>query len=90
MSARKVWQYRHEPDLFAACCSNVTRLGNGNTVLVFGADFAREDCCRVFTLIEADPSGEKVFEIQMRSPLMPTQYRVYPISSINGETEMIE
>jgi hypothetical protein len=90
MSARKVWQYRHEPDLFAACCSNVTRLGNGNTVLVFGADFAREDCCRVFTLIEADPSGEKVFEIQMRSLQMPLQYRVYPISSINGETQMID
>ena len=26
MTATKVWEYRHEPDLYAACCSNVTRL----------------------------------------------------------------
>ena len=53
-TATKVWEYRHGPsDIFAACCSNVTRLANGNTVLVFGADFAAGTCCRVFTLVEA-------------------------------------
>ena len=88
MSARKVWQYRHDPDLFAGCCSNVTRLPNGNTVMVFGADFVTNQCCRVFTVVEANPSGEKIFEIQMRSPQMAVQYRVYPISSINGETQI--
>ena len=86
MTATKEWEYRHAPDLQALCCSNVTRLGNDNTVAVFGADFFTDVCCRVFTLVEADPQGNTVWEVQMTSPGQQIQYRVYPIDNILGES----
>ena len=86
MTAAKVWEYRHAPDLLAICCSNVTRLDNGNTVAVFGADLSTDVCCRVFTLVEADAQGNTVWEVQMSSPGQQIQYRVYPIDSILGES----
>ena len=86
MTATKVWEYRHDPDLFALCCSSVTRLDNGNTVIVFGSDFTSAACCRVFTLVEADAQGNTLWEVQLRAPGSPAQYRVYPILSIDGET----
>ena len=88
-TAIKVWEARHTPnDLAALCCSNVTRLANGNTVLVFGADFAAGTCCRVFTLLEAGAANSGVdtqWEVQISSPGKEIQYRVYPIDSIKGE-----
>ena len=87
MTATKVWEYRHDPDLFALCCSSVARLDNGNTVIVFGSDdFSTDICCRVFTMVEVDPQGNTVWEVQLSAPGMPDQYRVYPILSIDGET----
>ena len=35
MTAVRVWEFRHDPDIFSECCANVTRLLNGNTVIVF-------------------------------------------------------
>jgi hypothetical protein len=86
MEARKVWEYRFSPDLFADCCSSAERLDNGNTVLVFGSDAANDLCCRTFTLVEADPQGNAVSVIEMTSPGKQIQYRARPIDSINGES----
>jgi len=88
MEARKVWEYRHNPDLFAGCCSNVVRLDNGNTVLVFGSAFGVDVCCRVFTVVEADIDGNAVAVIELGSPGKSIQYRVYPIASLYGESEL--
>ena len=88
MTATKAWEYRHTPDIQALCCSNVTRLDNGNTVAVFGADFFADACCRVFTLVEADPQGNTVWDVQMSQPGQGVQYRVYPVFSILGETSI--
>jgi hypothetical protein len=85
MDARKVWEYRHDPELFANCCSNVTRLENGNTLIVFGADEGRDP--PVFTIVEANPEGEAVATTEVISPGKLVQYRVYPLDTINGETE---
>jgi hypothetical protein len=85
MEARKVWEYRHGPDLFAHCCSSVERLENGNTVLVFGADHTEDPCCRTFTLVEADGEGNPVSIMEISSPDLSIVYRVYPIESIGGE-----
>ena len=89
MTAKKVWEYRHSPDLFAGCCSNVTRLENGNTVLVFGAQNAVNVCCRKFTVVESDANGNAVSVIENAHPGKGIQYRVYPIGSINGEAAVI-
>ena len=51
MTARKVWEYRHDPDIFAGCCSSVTRLENGNTLMVFGTN-TDPICCKPFTIVE--------------------------------------
>jgi hypothetical protein len=85
MEARKVWEYRFSPDLFAGCCSSVERLTNGNTVLVFGATSVQDTCCRTFTLVEADGAGDTVAVIEVSSPGKEIQYRAKVISSINGE-----
>jgi hypothetical protein len=85
MEARKVWEYRHSPDLFAECCSSVERLANGNTVMVFGREHTAGDCCQTFTLVEADQEGNPVSVIKIRSPFLYIIYRAYPLDSINGE-----
>lgn len=90
MEARKVWEYRHEPSLFAACCSIAHRLDNGNTLIVFGSppDFGSDVCCRTFTIVEADSQGNAVWVVEERSPQKSTQYRVYPSDSVMGETRL--
>ena len=35
-SATKVWEYRHQPDIFASFISSAYRLDNGNTLINFG------------------------------------------------------
>ncbi|MFQ6030912.1 MAG: aryl-sulfate sulfotransferase, partial [Dehalococcoidia bacterium] len=87
MQARKVWEYRHSPSLFAACCSSVQRLDNENTVMIFGADHLNDVCCRTFTLVEADSKGNAVFIMWVSSRGQAAQYRAYALDSINGETK---
>jgi hypothetical protein len=84
MEARKVWEYRHDPELFANCCSNVTRLDNRNTFMIFGSDEVNDP--PVFTLVESDPDGNTVAVTEMFSPGKRVQYRAYPLSTINGES----
>ena len=40
MVARRVWHYWHRPPLYAACCSGVQRLHNGNTLILYGSSRA--------------------------------------------------
>ena len=86
-TATKVWEYRHDPDLLSFCCSNVTRLDNGNTVIIFGADRDTDACCRDFVLVEADSNGDTVWELEISAPGQNVQYRVYPIDSLSGEIQ---
>lgn len=80
-----MWEYRATPDLYAPCCSSAERLENGNTVIAFGGG-AGNICCRVFTLVEADPQGSSVAAIEITSPGKGIQYRAYALDSINGES----
>ena len=90
LTATKVWEYRHSPDLFAFCCSNVTRLDNGNSLLVFGSTFEADNCCRMYVLAEADPIGGTVARTIVSAPGKNVQYRVYPFDTINGEFELAQ
>ena len=87
MTARKVWEFRYNPDIFADCCSIVHRLDNGNSLLVFGLN-AVNVCCRPFTIIEVNPSGNVVWEVQHLSAGKFSQYRVYPSDSVMGEVRV--
>lgn len=92
MEARKVWEYRHTPDLFAVCCSIAHRLENGNTLIVFGSNFQADPCCRVFTTVEVSPEGDMagdiVWEVLESDPTTNAQYRIYPANSVMGETRV--
>lgn len=84
MTVRKVWEYRLQPDMFSPCCSNVTRLENGNTVVMYGSNFF-DEATRPYLVIESDRRGGAVWAAEHTSPGKPNQYRVYPAESILGE-----
>ncbi len=57
MTAEKVWEYRHTPDLFSAYCGSCQPLQNGNRLIGWaGNDY--------FT--EVDPNGELVYEMRVQ------------------------
>ena len=89
MTARMVWEYRHRPDIFARCCSVTYRLENGNTLILFGTQDV-DLCCRPFVIVEADPEGNAVWEVEHLSPGKTVQYRVYPSDAIMGEVRIEE
>jgi hypothetical protein len=83
MTARKVWEYRHRPDVFAASQSNAVRLDNGETLLNFGF---REDPDDPTLLVGARPDGTAAWEARMRfQGQRTTRYRAYPLETIGGE-----
>jgi hypothetical protein len=85
MEARKVWEFRHNPDRFAQCCSSAKRLANGNTLVDFGINPSTHICCRTFTLVEVDSEGNAVSEIEGSSAGIRFQYQAHALDSINGE-----
>ena len=89
MTAVKVWEYRHVPDLYADCCSSVDRLPNGNTIIDFGFNsIVTGACCRVLTIVEANSAGQTVAEMKISGPGKQIQYRVHPINSLLGEARI--
>ena len=80
--ARKVWEYRHDPDLYAVNRSSAYRLENGNTLLNFVTD------PRV--VVEVAPDGTEVFKVNISGPRMQGSFRAYAIDSVMGETRVTE
>ena len=86
MTAVKVWEYRHTPDIYAVSRSSAYRLSNGNTLV----DFANDDAVDRRVIVEVAPSGQEVFHLEIAVP-DPTHgnYRAYgDIDSILGETKL--
>ncbi len=85
MTATKVWEYRHTPDIYTELMGSVQRLKNGNTVICWGGPNpeGRE------TLTEVHP--DNTIALEMTLPPLFTCYRVYkyelpacqPSASIN-------
>ena len=80
--ARKVWEYRHEPDLYAVNRSSAYRLENGNTLLNFVTD------PRV--VVEVAPDGTELFKANISGERMQGSFRAYAIDSVMGETRVTE
>ncbi len=55
MTAEKVWEYRHNPEIYTGWMGNAQRLPNGNTLVNY-ADGSFPKAC------EVTPDGEKVYE----------------------------
>ena len=83
MQARKVWEYRNKPDLYASAVGSAVRLENGNTVLIYGVATVTDP--GILTLVEADKAGNAVAITRISAPGKTVQYRAIPIDTINGE-----
>jgi hypothetical protein len=83
MTARKVWEYRHRPDMFAYMMSSTVRMPNGNTLINFGFRETPDD---PLVLLEARPDGTAAWEQKMRwRGARLSRYRAYPWDSLAGE-----
>ncbi len=84
LGVTKVWEYRHEPDLYARGRSSAFRLGNGNTLI--NTESNDSDPPRV--IVEVDGDGNEVWKAEVRSPTMRNSFRAYSIESIFGERRL--
>lgn len=85
LTAVKVWEYRHRPDLYSPSRSSAYRLPSGNTLINFETN--DQDPPRV--IVEADPDGAAVWQADLRSPTIRNSYRAYPAESIMGERPVV-
>ncbi len=84
MSARKVWELRLQPDVYADRVSNVVRLSDGNTFLNFG--FRTDDPAAEGTLAEARPDETLHWQQSLKAAGRRTsRYRAIPVTSLAGE-----
>ena len=84
MTARKVWEYRHQPDVFAWNRSNIDRLPNGNTLVNFSGNAPTLD--EPVVLAEARPDGTAAWTLVMKiRGQRLLRYRAHPLTSIAGE-----
>lgn len=56
-TAKLVWEYNHNKEIFAFAMGNAQRLPNGNTVIGWGTGYP--------SITEVDPNGDVVFEMAM-------------------------
>jgi hypothetical protein len=73
MTATKVWDYRYNPDIFAAAMGSVQRLDNGNTLINWGNG----------KITEVKPDKSIAFEITNYGGFV---YRAFKVTSIANTT----
>ncbi len=66
-TVRSIWQYRHNPDIFAIAMGSVERLPNGNTLIGWGTSTP--------AVTEIRPDGSTAFELQF--PDSVVSYRAF-------------
>ena len=71
-TATKVWQYRHNPDLYTSSMGTAQRLANGNTLIGWGQGSAQSKTA----ITEVDQSGNVVVELAFTGNLWAS-YRAY-------------
>lgn len=86
LTAVKVWEYRHTPDLYSLSRSSAYRLPSGTTLI----NFETNDSNPQRVIVEADADGAVVWQADLRSPTIRNSYRAYPADTIMGERRMEE
>jgi hypothetical protein len=74
MTVTKVWEFVHNPPVFAAFMGNTQRLPNGNSLLSWGAP-SREEEYFYANITEVSPENEPVFEFAFDPPFV--SYRAF-------------
>lgn len=75
----KVWEYRHDPDIYSPAMGSVQRLSNGNTLIGWGI-------CDSLAASEVKPDGSTAFD--MRLPLGHYNYRMYKFTKDQFRSEV--
>jgi hypothetical protein len=84
-TATKVWEYRHDPDIFAALVGSARRLENGNTVAVFGMLAGHSGSSGPITAVEVTNLGAVAWRLTFGGSVTRV-YRVNTATSLVGET----
>jgi hypothetical protein len=74
MTVTKVWEFAHNPPVFAAFMGNAQRLPNGNTLLSWGAP-SRDEEFHYANITEVTPENEPVFDLAFDPPFV--SYRAF-------------
>jgi hypothetical protein len=80
----KVWEYRHDPDIFAALVGSARRLENGNTVAVFGMLAGHNGSSGPITAVEVTGAGVVTWRLTFGGSVTRI-YRVNTVTSLIGE-----
>lgn len=80
MTAKKDWEFRPDPDVYAVAKSNAERLPNGNTLLGFGSPATEP-----LRTYEADRGGNQVWFHTFWSPTLIERYRAHGFGTLGGE-----
>ena len=74
LTATQVWEYSHNPPVFATYMGNTQRLASGNTFLDWGAPYTQGDYAYV-TMTEVSPDNQVLFELAFDQPYV--SYRAF-------------
>jgi hypothetical protein len=72
-TAQTVWEYRHDPDIYAGQWGDADRLNNGNVLSVWGQQSGAE----ASRIVEVSPDGTLAWEL-----VTPIDWGIYRASRI--------
>jgi hypothetical protein len=86
--AREVWSFRPPRDNWSRVQSSARRLGNGNTLVAFGASRRQSASSGPIEIYEVDPKGEIVWHLVVGDDFQAV-YRATPLTTIAGEASLV-
>lgn len=84
-TARKAWEYRPNPDIYAALVGSARRLPGGNTSVLFGMLAGHNGSSGPITAVEVTPAGTVAWRLTF-GPQLTRLYRITPVASLLGES----
>jgi hypothetical protein len=81
----KAWEYRHDPDIYAALVGSARRLPNGNTLALFGMLTGHNGSSGPITAVEVTNLGAVLWRLTFGGSITRV-YRVNSVTSLIGET----
>ncbi|TFH43311.1 MAG: hypothetical protein E4H01_12235, partial [Lysobacterales bacterium] len=88
-TARIVWEFRPQPDIYAPFISSARRLGSGNTIVGFGPEHRVQPplSSGPITAFEVAPDGRVLWQLTVLAGVTGV-YRFDPLTDIAGEVEV--